>query len=870
MHLACVDLETHLIAPLQVFPRLVLGATKCPAAGDPGTALGRDDVLDWVQQTIARTDIRLVNHAIGFDLGVVAAARPDLLPQIFNAYADNRVGCTHMLTQLADIAVYGTNKGGVVQVHGGRRFPCDQMWSTTETDDRSGRRAQKWWVKLPTSYSLEAQARRWLGVELLKDETRTTYADYDGIPVSELPTRQIEYVLADTCALELWLAVWAAADALGDGLPAALHDVYAQSRRDFALRLTEAAGRYVDPQQVAATRRRCRAVVQRHQRELLRAGLLEAETTAAPRYPYEKIEIKRSTKTAALVFGRLGLRPVKADAQRCELLQSYFKYKTPWLIPREHREMLFRLGCWRRDASSVRGEPEYTGRLTAKAAPAQELLTRCVDAGCPVLDRTPTGLYKLNGTNARVCGDPLVAKLVAYKKSNMMLADLDKYSAGVDTPLHVRVNGLAETGRTTSGGGMAGINDQNYRRDYGFRECFIARRGHAFASIDYSQIELCSLAQVQYEWFGRSALGDAINAGQDCHVVFAALLLGLAYPAAIELKKSGDKKLKEYRNLAKAFNFGRPGGLAEAKFVQWAKDAYGVTIPYSLWSVDPIAGYVEIPAEHLPGSVWVHVLPPELQALARVACGNDGEPVVFTVPTDPTGWQRVDMRWVLQHTGRVFTQTGGYAHLNSQWLTAYPEMLGYHDRIKELLKATGGRITQIGSGRYRAGTHFTNAANSFFQGLTADGATAALFAVWRECLCARDSPLYGCRVVWFVHDELGLEAPLERLTEACARASELMCAEMSRLTPRVKIEAEPAACRRWTKGADAARRTADGRLVPEEDWRLATGYYTTQLAKLRTAAKAGDKKSAEAAVTLAQEYRDVRRFFRTYGLEVAQ
>jgi hypothetical protein len=128
--------------------------------------------------------------------------------------------------------------------------------------------------------------------------------------------------------------------------------------------------------------------------------------------------------------------------------------------------------------------------------------------------------------------------------------------------------------------------------------------------------------------------------------------------------------------------------------------------------------------------------------------------------------------------------------------------------------------------------------------LTADGATEALFRVWREALTVPDSALYGSYPCWFVHDEIGLEVPLDRLHDAAFRASAVMVSTMREFITRVRVDAEPAAMRRWTKGADSPRYGADGRLVPEEDWRIGADRLKDE------------------------ERDDVHDFFQRYGLEM--
>lgn len=111
------------------------------------------------------------------------------------------------------------------------------------------------------------------------------------------------------------------------------------------------------------------------------------------------------------------------------------------------------------------------------------------------------------------------------------------------------------------------------------RECFQARPGKIFIQADFPQLELYTLAQVCYTWLGQSALGDMLKAGIDPHTQFASKLAKCAYEEGMALKDAKDKKFTKYRQIAKAFNFGKPGGLGPKKLVDLAATpAYGRTV----------------------------------------------------------------------------------------------------------------------------------------------------------------------------------------------------------------------------------------------------------------------------------------------------
>ena len=111
------------------------------------------------------------------------------------------------------------------------------------------------------------------------------------------------------------------------------------------------------------------------------------------------------------------------------------------------------------------------------------------------------------------------------------------------------------------------------------------------------------------------------------------------------------------------------------------------------------------------------------------------------------------------------------------------------------------------TGRVRGRVGFTQARNTPFQGLAADGAKLALFELIRD----------GYRVVAFVHDEVVIELPedVNHASEA-RRIEAFMNLSMQCVTGNVPVTCEYALCRRWSKKAKACFGD-DGRLVPWED-----------------------------------------------------
>ena len=191
--------------------------------------------------------------------------------------------------------------------------------------------------------------------------------------------------------------------------------------------------------------------------------------------------------------------------------------------------------------------------------------------------RFPGGQVKMDSDTLKGSGD---SGLIEYEETLSAQKLLNTYvpilKKGIDAPITSSPNVLVRSGRTS----WRRPNFQNPPRADGFRDCFIPREGKVFASIDYSSLELATLAQVCLHLFGYSQLADLINGGTDPHLWFAAKLAGISYEEAVALKDSGDPMIKERRQNAKIANFGLPGGLGVNTLVVYAK-GFGVNLSFN-------------------------------------------------------------------------------------------------------------------------------------------------------------------------------------------------------------------------------------------------------------------------------------------------
>jgi hypothetical protein len=211
-------------------------------------------------------------------------------------------------------------------------------------------------------------------------------------------------------------------------------------------------------------------------------------------------------------------------------------------------------------------------------------------------------------------GDPV---LIAYAEYTSLTSTLTKdvallkEAALAGMPIQSRFDVLKETGRTGSSGGKVkkkadrvnrtafAFQLQNVKRDPKprpdgsypptTRGCFVPRPGYVLCSIDYGQMELHAWAQVCTTLLGHSELARLLNGGVDVHCKLGAMAISRTYEEVYANRKK-EPWAKDARQMAKAGNFGFPGGLGAKAFKAYAKASWGVLLTdaeairlYALW-----------------------------------------------------------------------------------------------------------------------------------------------------------------------------------------------------------------------------------------------------------------------------------------------
>lgn len=421
----------------------------------------------------------------------------------------------------------------------------------------------------------------------------------------------------------------------------------------------------------------------------------------------------------------MALHGMRTDATAVDILDAYTEERITKEMTR-----LVDAGIYRKQGKKVVKLVKNTKEIKDRITTAAHLRGEEPERTAPS-ERYPEGQISTARKYLIASEDPdLIALAEIGPFQKVRTTYLPVLREGTVLPINASWNVLVESGRTS----CAKPNLQNLMRMMLLRECFVPRKGNIFVGCDYHTAELRSLAQVLTTLFPGQIIemAESLKHGRELHLEMGAAILGIPYEEAIARKK--DKPVKDARQLAKAANFGLPGGLGAKKFKEYAYDSY-----------------------------------------------------------------------------RVLMSEGDAKNLKQTWLLRFPEMRQFFALVSAMTQGGGGDIEQLFSGRRRGNVPYTAACNTFFQGLTADGAKRAMWYVQRECWTGvrydkplgsePDSPLFGCRVVAFIHDEIIIEAPHAQAVAAAARLSEVMILAMKEFLPDIPVLADSHMMRRWYKEA---------------------------------------------------------------------
>ena len=364
--------------------------------------------------------------------------------------------------------------------------------------------------------------------------------------------------------------------------------------------------------------------------------------------------------------------------------------------------------------------------------------------------------------------------------------------------IYPRYRPMVRTGRTS----CSKPNLQQLPRDSRFREMILPSPGCYLLQVDYSVLELRTLAQVCINRFGHSRMAELFREGKDLHRYTAATMLGMSMDDFNQLPTN---QQKQHRQRAKALNFGVPGGLGAKSLSDYAKTAFGVTIDQDeakkLRNQLIYGTYPEL-GRYLKGDSWDNLADNLHCSVEEV---NEGFP-------DWDAWMDANRIVAGHKTGRddkVYPQ----AEKDQVWkrlikMNDNPQLhtiLSQRQTGMEALRKIFFGHTRTLTGRIRGHVSYTRQKNSPFQGLAADGNKLALFNLVHA----------GYAVCGFVHDEALINIPKDcDLTAAVEDVQRIMRESMQEFTPDVPIETSALLADRWYKDIEANEYDDQGNIVP--------------------------------------------------------
>lgn len=524
---------------------------------------------------------------------------------------------------------------------------------------------------------------------------------------------------------------------------------------------------------------------------------------------------------------------LRADRESVEILESTIKR-----LSAENDKKFWGLGFLRLNADGTYSENQSRVKKAVAIAYGSDPFSKCralacldgriptttpkgqaSTATCPQCDgtglslsltvpRTDKGGIRLNADTLNESGDKLLTEYATSQENDKVAQTyLPFLKQAVEQPVTLKPSNPLETGRVSYRDpsqtfpryvkpSLAKALKECNAPITGVRDCIVPRPGFVFFSNDYTGGELVTFAESCIHRVGFSEMGKALLSGIDVHSALAAQMLGIPYDEFIEWKdkKHGIAKAKLadlYRQAAKPENFGNPGGMGELrKVIQQRVQGPDTPHPSGPSLVLNDAG------DFVPGYKGLRFC--ILTGAER--CGEIKVQEWKKKPCPP-----------LCLACLKAAEAGRNAWF-ARWSEARPYLAWHSKNSKER-----GYIEQIYSKRIRGGTEYTSESNGDFQALLGDIAKRALIRVVTEQYTEPSSPLWGSRVILFLHDELFGEAPEERGHEVSMRVNEIMVEEFRKGCPyhAKACKAEPTLMRRWRKEAKPVYK--HGRLIPWED-----------------------------------------------------
>jgi hypothetical protein len=554
MPVLSIDFETHLARRAEHAPRIVCGGWSLDGAA---AELGlRDDALAVLIAALRDPKITILNQYLAYDLACALEefeTHPEKYPRlrgrfgsaseaailVWDALRAGRCVGVDVCQQLLDVA-----RGEGLIVHReklGYNLPNIATWNGIPTESKD------------------------------EHEWRTYYSQLDGIDPRLWPADAAAYVKDDADKPhkilsnqlkenQRWIDSY--------GYPV-LHQAPSNTWTQMCLQLVAAHGVRVSPERAHVLKATVDAEIAGYARRLRH----EDTCTRADRKPNDKDPGK--CPGCLLPFGA-DTRWNQARAQG--LIPAAFENAAPLIRWKKEK------GQWRLSRDTKAAAARMTAICAAKGRPVTMTETS---------DKYPAGQVKLDEDCCVLSEDKILIAYADYVGADVLRSRCNDLLQGAEGwPLHTSFTTVRATGRTSSRKPKDphyGTQQQNWPRVEGARESLEPRQFYWDPSInewvpacflwgDFEAAEMHTLAQNCKDEVGYSKLGDLLNAGVDPHAFFAgvARLRMTGDPLEIANAVLAREDSKDQRGWAKPYNFGKPGGMGDEKFILFSRKQYGV------------------------------------------------------------------------------------------------------------------------------------------------------------------------------------------------------------------------------------------------------------------------------------------------------
>lgn len=393
---------------------------------------------------------------------------------------------------------------------------------------------------------------------------RLRYGTLFDVPVAEWPKEAVDYAIGDTCVRELFVSQ------ARPEYKRFLVTANAELEADVFLRLSQCWGFTTDHDRAVALYAKVQELIERDRVLLAQEGLIELVRAKGV------LRWKKDTKEAKLrltaAYEALGAVPPRGDVSD-KMVVAALKL--------------------------VGVEAESDGKDPTKSdiADAIEIIEQFLQDKPEQVAKAMelmNGNISLNEESCYGCRSPIMESYTRFAQASTLFSKVKRLQFPI---IQASIFALGcDTGRTSCTQGSEpdpgeawmnwGLQLQNPPRAPGVRECLRARIRHAIVSCDFDTFELRTLTQQAYrlhlenpELHPYPLMRDVLmDPTRDVHVELGALVYGITVAEAYALKKTNKALFKDLRQVAKALNFGAPGGLGAETFVEFARMQYDVIL----------------------------------------------------------------------------------------------------------------------------------------------------------------------------------------------------------------------------------------------------------------------------------------------------